>query len=254
VRLERVHLAHAQGQDARAAEETKALAAEGGALELLAAEQLLAAHRCKGTVSGLQAVARARPSAEALRSFGWALLLCGHEPIRAAGAFRAAQGKDPADEGAQLGEAWALLAMPRSPEALELATRKADAVLSRNPAQVSAILARAAAHRKKGEFDQAEQWLARVPATHPARGEADNLRALLALDREDPYGALRILRELVASRPDLPHPRLNLALAFVRSGQSAEARRVLDEIIAKLPEFHPMRTHAQRVLGSVRSR
>ncbi len=225
-----------------------------GERQLRAGEHLLAHGQCGPATRRLRREVSERPRAEAFRSFGWALLLCGHEPIRAAGAFQAALNKDPNDDGAKVGLAWALLGLRREPEALVLAAGTLDELLGRSPDQASALLARAEVHRRQGDLDGAGALLARVPAEHPARAEADSLLARLAVDREDPYAAVRSVRELMKRRPDSVHLRFNLALAYVRAGRSGEARRTLDEGLELLPKHHPLRVHGQRILGTIKGR
>jgi predicted Zn-dependent protease len=89
-----------------------------------------------------------------------------------------------------------------------------------------------------------------VPETHPVKPEADNIRALTRLDREDPYGAAKILREILSRRPELRHVRLNLALALLKAGRSTDARTAADEAIAGLPASHPLVAYAQTLGGA----
>lgn len=257
VALEEATLALRRGDVPAAIERLEALAASDtgqGTLPLRAAEHLLAHGQCGPATKRLQTEAAERPRAEALRALGWALLVCGHEPLRVAGAFRAALDRDPNDDGARVGLAWALLGMRREPEALPLAAATLDELLGRSPDQVGALLARAEVHRRQGELDAAAALLQRVPANHLVRAEADNLMARLSVDREDPHAAVRMVRALMLRRPDSVHLRFNLALAYVRAGRSADARRTLDEGLELLHAHHPLRVHGQRILGTIRGR
>ena len=221
---------------------------------LSVAEHMMSHGLCSQALPRLIEEAAIRPRAESLRSLGWGLLRCGYEPIRAAGAFHAALKKDTADDGAKVGLAWALMTLHRSPQALDLARGWLDEVLRSDSRQPSAMLARAELHRRQGELGLAEQLLSRIPAQHVAAQEAANLRALIAIRREDPYAAVGAMRKLCEQRPDLLHLRLNLALALVRAGRSIDARTSIAEALRDLPEHHPLRIHGQRILGSRRGR
>lgn len=253
--LERASLHLQQGEDEQAEKLLGGLVAghDDAGLPLTVAELWLAHGRCGKAVPMLQQEATVRPRAESLRSLGWGLLVCGREPIRAAGAFTAALQRDNGDDGARVGLAWSLLALDRPGEPLDLANRWCDEVLRRNPSQPAALLALAEVHRRKGEASQAVAALDRLPAGHPAVDEADNLRARLAIEREDPYAAIDILRKLTERRPDLLHVRLNLAEGYIRAGRSREAREVVRTVSGLVPAGHPLLAHAERLLSSPRS-
>ncbi len=221
---------------------------------LLAAETLLGGGACDQALPRLREEAKARPRAEALRSLGWGLLLCGGGPAPAAGAFWAALRQDANDDGARVGLAWALMAWPEHPAAQARAAALLDDLLARSPQNVAALLARAELHRSRKELDAAQALLERVPPSHPARIEADAALARIALEREDPYTALRILEPLAQQRRDRPQIGLNLALAQVRAGRSAAARESVRSAVESLPPQHALRAHAQTVLDSVRRR
>lgn len=238
-----------RGDEAGAAKLIGRLAASGGGVEatLRVAETYLAAGRPSEALRTLQAALPQHPGhARLLRATGRALLGAGAPPERAAAAFRAALAADPDDADAAVGLVRALTAMlpDETLGAADLALRTLEALLQRSPGHVGALLARADLARALGDAAGAEAFLSRVPDTHPAAPEADNIRGLALLDREDPYGAARHFHAALARRPDLRHVRLNLALALVRAGRSADGRAEAAAAVQGLPEGHPLRAYA----------
>lgn len=70
-------------------------------------------------------------------------------------------------------------------------------------------------------------------------------QALAAMQRGDLQRAETFLQQLIASHPDLPGPRVNLALVYRQLRRTDEARTLLDESAARWPAFAP----AQHQLG-----
>ncbi|MDY0061726.1 MAG: hypothetical protein RBU45_18090 [Myxococcota bacterium] len=243
---ERASLLFRLGRDDEAGRLLDALAAlpEGGALA--AAELALGQGRCELALPRLLTVADREARAEALRSLGWGLLTCGRRPLQAAGAFSRALQLDRDDEGARIGLAWALLATGEEGEPLLLAARWLDEVLTRDPAHPGALLARAEAARRQGDLAAAEGLLLRVAVQSPAAAEATQRRAGLLLQREDPYGAVALLRPLAEARPDLPMALANLMEALRRAGKSGEARTQAAVLGSRLPGDHPLLRFAEQ--------
>lgn len=81
-------------------------------------------------------------------------------------------------------------------------------------------------------------------------------RALLALARNDPATALRLLEELNANglvQPEAPHQALLRGIALTRLGRSDEAEHTLLAVrdIAQSAELPPLRWRAQAALGDL---
>ena len=220
---------------------------------LAVAEVYLAGRRAHEALKVLQAALPEHGGdSRVLRLTGRALLAAGAPPLRAAAAFRAAMRLDPDDADAAVGFALSLGAtLPSAPAGTaDLAVGALSDVLAKEPDHPGALLAQAHLARVLGDPAGARGWLARIPAHHPARFEADNLRALTRLDQEDPYGAVKILREVLGRRPDLRQARLNLSLALLRAGRSTDAMAEAAAATAGLPEAHPLRAYAATLAGS----
>ncbi len=220
---------------------------------LIVADVYLAARRPHAALKVLQpAVAQHGGDARLMRALGRALLAAGAPPLRAAAAFRAAMNADPDDADAAVGFALALgSTLPDDARgAADLAVRTLSGVLDSEPGHPGALLAQAHIARALGDPAGAQAWVSKVPEGHPAKAEADNIRALTRLDREDPYGAAKILREILTRRPDMRHVRLNLALAMFKAGRSTDARKAADQAVAGLPAGHPLVAYAQTLSGA----
>ena len=220
---------------------------------LVVADVYLAARRPHQALKVLQpAVATHSGDARLMRALGRALLAAGAPPLRAAAAFRAAMKIDPDDADAAVGFALALgCTLPDDARgAADLAVRTLSGVLDSEPGHVGALLAQAHIARALGDPAGAQHWASKVPESHPARAEADNVRAMTRLDREDPYGAAKILRDVLARRPDMRHVRLNLALALLKAGRSTDSRAAADQAVAGLPAGHPLVAYAAGMRGA----
>lgn len=244
-----------RGDEAEASVRVGKLATQGTGVTptLVVADVYLAARRPHAALKVLQpAVAAHGANPRLMRALGRALLAAGAPPLRAAAAFRAAMNADPDDADAAVGFALALAAtLPDDARgAADLAVRTLSGVLNSEPGHVGALLAQAHIARALGDPAGAYGWASKVPETHPAKPEADNIRALTRLDREDPYGAAKILREILSRRPELRHVRLNLALALLKAGRSTDARTAADEAIAGLAASHPLVAYAQTLGGA----
>lgn len=229
-----------------------ATAGAGVTPTLVVADVYLAARRPHAALKVLQpALAQYGSDARLMRALGRALLAAGAPPLRAAAAFRAAMKADPDDADAAVGFALALgCTLPDDARgAADLAVRTLSGVLDSEPGHVGALLAQAHIARALGDPAGAQGWVSRIPEGHPAKAEADNIRALTRLDREDPYGAAKILREVLSRRPDMRHVRLNLALALFKAGRSTDARSAADQAVAGLPADHPLVAYAAGLRG-----
>jgi predicted Zn-dependent protease len=230
-----------------------ALVGSGATPTLTVAEIYLAARRPHAALKVLQpAIATHGADARIMRTLGRALLAAGAPPLRAAAAFRAAMRADPDDVEAAVGFSLSLTAtLPDDARgAADLAVRTLSRVLDTEPGHVGALLGQAYIARALGDPAGALSWIGKIPESHPARVEADNLKALTRLDREDPYAAVKIFREILAKRPDMRHVRLNLALALVKTGRSTDARSTAHKAVEGLPSSHPLVAHAGALTGA----
>ncbi len=216
---------------------------------LRAAELLLGFGACREAMPRLIREAKDRPRAESLRSLGWGLLVCGHEPIRAAGAFEAALSKDRHDDGAKVGLAWSLMAIG-TPSALTLAGRYLDDVMARDPVHTGAALARAWVHILAGEHRAAGELLSKIPAHDPVYPLAMEAGAAMAVAMEDPYGAIQRLVAAMAARPRDLHLKADLVVAYVKAGQSRKAEELLDS----MPQTDPVTQEARELMERARAR
>jgi tetratricopeptide (TPR) repeat protein len=83
---------------------------------------------------------------------------------------------------------------------------------------------------------------------------ASNLgQLLLRMPAEPPEQqvprAVTVLEEALRRAPERPEPKLNLALALLRSGDTARSRKLAQELVGSdLPAEHPIRDQAQRLV------
>lgn len=124
------------------------------------------------------------------------------------------------------------------------------------------------AHRTLGDLEQATSFFDRVPRSHLVRRgiafEDPLIRQVRALERgamahehrglkaaaQGRFGvAAAELREAIALDGDRVEARHNLALALLRLGRQQEARRQIDEILERAPEFAPTHVLLSRLLS-----
>jgi len=60
------------------------------------------------------------------------------------------------------------------------------------------------------------------------------------------------LKSALAADPDLHDARFNLAIAYAKSGQKAEAAAAARELLSRLPASAPQRAEVERLLASLR--
>jgi tetratricopeptide (TPR) repeat protein len=122
----------------------------------------------------------------------------------------------------------------------DIALRQGNAALAET--QFRAALARrsnfgaaqsglANALQAQGKFAEAEEIFRRLGTTTQPAVRADALRAEAART-EDPAAAAALLRAAMQNEPNNPWIRADFARLLARSGQGAEARRLMDETVA----------------------
>ncbi|MFC0409477.1 cellulose biosynthesis protein BcsC [Roseomonas elaeocarpi] len=115
------------------------------------------------------------------------------------------------------------------------AEQRYRAALARRPNLPGALSGLYDALQAQGRFAEAEQLAAQRGASFAnaaAATRAEQLRAE-AQRTADPEAAAALLRVAVASNPDDPWTRLDLARALVRQGRGAEGRAVMDELVGR---------------------
>lgn len=95
---------------------------------------------------------------------------------------------------------------------------------------------------------QAEMIYFSVLKEWPECIEAAANLARFAMDRGDAARAVELLERTRSTEPDNPHLANHLALAYAASGRIAAARTLLEQTVARSPDFHP----AWLLLGQVR--
>jgi tetratricopeptide (TPR) repeat protein len=107
-------------------------------------------------------------------------------------------------------------------------------------------------------YDRAAAAYEQAMVLDPSGWKAPNNLGILLLrmpgDPPDQHlpRALAVLQEAVQRNPNQPEPRLNLALAYTRMGDKANAQiEAMTALAADLPEGHPVREQAQQLIASL---
>lgn len=117
--------------------------------------------------------------------------------------------------------------------------------------QIDNLLQQARQHDQNNEVLQAEQIYAGVLRQWPECVEAGMCLARYAMDRQDANRAANLLERVRAQLPDEPQIALNLAFAYGHSGRPGAARKVLDPLLARFPDFYQAWLLLSRVLGFI---
>jgi cytochrome c-type biogenesis protein CcmH/NrfG len=75
---------------------------------------------------------------------------------------------------------------------------------------------------------------------------------LVLSDGGKPAEAIDPLQRALTTDPDLHHARFGLAIAFARLGRRADAARMAEELLRRLPPNAPQRPEVQRLLQETR--
>lgn len=106
-------------------------------------------------------------------------------------------------------------------------------------AQLQARLTEARALVDSNQVLQAESLYSGILRKWPDSLEACVQLARFAMDRADPVRAAPLLERARALAPNHPQLAVNLGFAYAHSGRPAGACRLMEEITAKFPDFHP---------------
>ncbi len=125
------------------------------------------------------------------------------------------------------------------------------AALSRRSNFGAAMSGLASAYQAQGRFAEAEDILRRLGQVEQPQVRAEALRAEAART-QDPAAAAALLRTAMQTEPNNPWPRLDLARLLQRNGQAAEARALMDQIVAG--PARPEALHAAALFASEQRR
>jgi aspartate beta-hydroxylase len=106
-------------------------------------------------------------------------------------------------------------------------------------AQLETRLAEARALVDSNQVLQAESLYSGILKKWPDSLEACVQLARFAMDRADPTRAAPLLERARTLAPNHPQLAVNLGFAYAHSGRPAGACRLMEEITAKFPDFHP---------------
>jgi tetratricopeptide (TPR) repeat protein len=159
----------------------------------------------------------------------------------------------PDDPDAQGNLALLLLTKGQRQEALHLCRTMSS--LGKTNALLKSVEAMAYEGEQPPAYEQAiaawEEAMALSPDDWRAASNLGQL--LLRIPAEPPEQhvprALTVLEEALRRAPERPEPKLNLALASVRSGDTERSRQLAEELLdSDLPAEHPIREQAQRLV------
>lgn len=104
---------------------------------------------------------------------------------------------------------------------------------------------------RRGDLAGAERALNEARRIEPDNPVITANIGILRASRGDASGAVQALTAALAADPDLHEARFNLALAYARTGRTAEAAREARELLNRLPASAPQRSEVERLLRSV---
>jgi arylsulfatase A-like enzyme/Tfp pilus assembly protein PilF len=97
-----------------------------------------------------------------------------------------------------------------------------------------------------------ERALAEARRLEPANPVVMANLGILRAAKGDLKGAIDALTSALAADPDLHEARFNLAIAYAKSGRTAEAKAAARELLSRLPTSAPQRPEIERLLRSLR--
>jgi tetratricopeptide (TPR) repeat protein len=112
---------------------------------------------------------------------------------------------------------------------LERAGQAYEQVLELQPAHVGTLWNLALLYHRTGNLEVAEQSYAKLVTLQPEREEAWLRLGYLRLERGDCQGAIEALEKIAAKPRPRFDGRVNLAIAYWRTGQIAAAKALLEE-------------------------
>lgn len=119
---------------------------------------------------------------------------------------------------------------------LERATALFTEVTRINPANWAALWLLGKIEQRLGDYERALMWFARAHRVHPRHPDVAREAAIAAMELGLAERAIPYCERAIESKPDDPGLRANLGLALLLSGRPAEARGVLDDVLARDPE------------------
>ena len=115
-----------------------------------------------------------------------------------------------------------------------------------------AFLGLASCQAAARQFAAAGATLASAETAEPDNAVVIANQGILLSDSGRPADALPVLQRALTLDPDLNEARFNLAVAYLRAGQPAEAAREASELLDRLPSGAPQRPEIERLLAAAR--
>jgi Tfp pilus assembly protein PilF len=115
-----------------------------------------------------------------------------------------------------------------------------------------AHLGRAACHAAARRIDSALRDLREADRAEPANPVVLANQGILLSDSGQPADGVPFLERALTIDPDFHQARFNLAIAFARLNQRANAAREAGELLRRLPADAPQRQEVQRLLDEVK--
>ena len=168
------------------------------------------------------------------------------EALRAA--LRAILREDPANPQAHLRLGYELVAASRCPEAVP---HFRAAIAAKLPSADS-HLGLAGCQSLQRDFAGAAQTLRDAERTEPGNPIVLANLGLVLSDAGKPQDAIAPLQRALTIDPDFHRARFALAIAFADSGRRAEAARMAEELLRRLPANAPQRPEVERLLRATR--
>jgi cytochrome c-type biogenesis protein CcmH/NrfG len=162
--------------------------------------------------------------------------------------LRAILTEDPRNPQANLRLGYVLLASGRCADA---APRFKAAIAGRVPS-ADAHLGLAGCQVSRGELAAAADTLREAERLEPGSPVVLANLGIVLSDAGKPEAAIDPLQRALTTDPDFHQARFALAIAFGRAGRRADAARMAEELLKRLPANAPQRAEVQRLLESTR--
>jgi Flp pilus assembly protein TadD len=156
--------------------------------------------------------------------------------------------EDPDNPQANLRLGHLLLASNRCADAVP---RFRAAMAAKLPS-ADAHLGLAACHAARRDFVAAIATLREAERVEPGNPIVLANLGLMLSDAGRPADAVDPLQRALTTDPDLHQARFGLAIAFARAGRRADAAKMAEELLRRLPPNAPQRPEVQRLLQETR--
>ena len=163
-------------------------------------------------------------------------------------ALRDILAEDPDNPQANLRLGHVLIASNRCPDAMP---RLRKAIAAKLPS-ADAHLGLAGCQVARRDFTGAIATLREAEQIEPGNPIVVANLGLVLSDAGRPAEAIDPLQRALTTDPDLHQARFGLAIAFARAGRRAEAARMAEELLRRLPANAPQRPEVQRLLQETR--